>query len=61
MSDYRTLPMPGSPTFSCELEMMLWLVRHQDDPFVVFWWIGFEMAAAGRSWDRVKWKLAHGV
>lgn len=56
----RTLPMPGSPSFSCDMEMILWLIRHADDPFVGFWWLGYENAVAGRSFERVEWKMRFG-
>jgi hypothetical protein len=58
--DNCTLPMDGSPTFSCFLEEILWLCRHEDDPLVEAWWIGFEFGQKGRSFERVVWKLKYG-
>jgi hypothetical protein len=42
------------------MEMTLWLIRHADDELVAAWWIGYEFAVAGRSFEQVIWKLKFG-
>ena len=61
MTNLCTLPMEGSPTFSCEMEMMLWLLRHQENELVQAWWIGFEFGDKGRTWERTLARLENGI
>jgi len=49
--------LPNGRTFASEVEMYLWLVRHQGDPDARAWWIGFEFAQRGVCWERVEWEL----
>lgn len=57
MIDICTLPLSPCPSFSCELEKILWLIRHAEQPHVRCWWIGFEFAQKGRCFDRVMFEL----
>ena len=61
MSNLRELPIGGFPQFSCDMERYLWLLRHEDDPLVEAWWIGFDFARKGRTFDRVIWRLENGI
>lgn len=45
--------------FSCDLEKLLWLLRHQDEPEIRAFWLGFEFARQGRSLERVIWEIEH--
>ena len=58
MVDACTLPCRLA-SFSCDMERMLWLLRHQDEPIVRSWWLGFEWAQKGRCFDRVKFEIEH--
>ncbi len=61
MTDTCTLPMLGSPTFSCDVEMYIYLLRHEGDPLIDAWWIGWEFAQKGRTLERALWKVRYGI
>jgi hypothetical protein len=53
--------MLGSPTFSCDVEMYIYLLRHEGDPLIDAWWIGWEFAQKGRTLERALWKVRYGI
>ena len=55
MVDLCTLPL--GMDFSCELEKILWLVRHAEEPLVRPWWIGYEFAMKGRCFEMVLFEI----
>lgn len=55
--DLCSLPMSSNPTFASPVQMMFWLLRHQESKLVRCWWLGFEMSTKGRSFDRVLWEI----
>lgn len=59
MIDLCGLPLEPPRFFSCDLERMLWLVRHQEEPLVRCWWTGYEFALKGRCFDRVVFEIQH--
>jgi hypothetical protein len=61
MSEFCTLPFPGSPSFSCDVERIIWLARNQERELVQCWWIGFEFAEKGLTWERTMWRIKNGI
>ena len=59
MIDLCQLPLEPPRFFSCELEQILWLVRHQEEPPVRCWWMAFEFAQKGRTFERIVFEIKH--
>jgi len=55
--DLCVLPLAPCRSFSCDMERMLWLLRHETEPLVQCWWIGFEFAQKGRCFERVIFEI----